>query len=197
MKKASIALLVFALMVVCMITYIFHRRDRPTSRPAVPPVRAANVHVRPILKPAPLPILAADRILIEKGCRRLTLFCDGKPIKKFKVALGFEPEGKKTMEGDGKTPEGCYVIDYRNENSRFYRSLHISYPNDVDRRQAAESGVCPGRDIMIHGLKNNFARIGKKHLARDWTEGCVALTNREMDEIWQLVPVGTKVEIVP
>ncbi len=196
MKKASIAVIVFAFMAVGMIN-ILHHRDRLSSRPAVPLVRAVNVNVRPILKPAPLTVMAVDRILIEMGCRRLTLFCDGKPIKKFKVALGFEPEGKKTMEGDGKTPEGCYVIDYRNESSKFYRSLHISYPNEDDRRQAAESGVSPGRDIMIHGLKNDFAWIGKRHLARDWTNGCVAVTNREMDEIWRLVPVGTKVEIVP
>ncbi len=196
MKKASIAIIVLALIAVGMIN-ILYRSERVSSLPTVPPVRAVNVAVRPILRPEPVPVTAENRILIEKGCRRMTLFCDGKPIKKFKVALGFDPEGKKTMEGDGKTPEGCYIIDYRVENSKFYRALHISYPNENDKRQAAELGISPGSDIMIHGLKNGFGWIGKRHLVSDWTKGCVAVTNREMDEIWRLAPVGTKVEIVP
>ncbi len=196
MKKALVALVVFALLAGGMI-YVLHRRDKSPSRPSVPSGHAVKGRERPGPSPTPLPTMVSDRILIEKSARRMTLFRDGKPIKKFKVSLGFEPEGKKTMEGDGKTPEGCYIIDYRKENSKFYRALHISYPNGDDRRQAAELGVPPGSDIMIHGLKNGLGWIGKRHLIRDWTKGCVAVTNREMDEIWRLVPVGTKVEIEP
>ncbi|HET6420393.1 MAG TPA: L,D-transpeptidase family protein [Geobacteraceae bacterium] len=196
MKKVFVALIFFTLVAGGMM-YVLHRREKASSRPAVPPKHAEKGHERPVPAPAPIPVMVADTILIEKKARRLTLFRDGKPIRKFKVSLGFEPEGKKNMEGDGKTPEGCYIIDYRNENSKFYRALHISYPNKEDRRQAAELGVSPGSDIMIHGLKNGFGWIGKRHLIRDWTQGCVAVSNREMDEIWRLVPIGAKVQIVP
>jgi murein L,D-transpeptidase YafK len=139
----------------------------------------------------------ADVIYLEKRARRLTLFRNGKPIRTYRVALGFEPVGKKTTDGDGRTPEGRYVIDRRKQNSRFHRALHISYPNADDRRQAAERGVSPGSDIMIHGLMNGLGWIGKAHLARDWTLGCIALTNDEIDEIWRMAPDGTPVEIVP
>jgi len=139
----------------------------------------------------------ADLVYIEKKARRLTLFRGGKPIRTYRVALGFEPVGKKTTDGDGKTPEGRYVIDRRKQNSRFHRALHISYPNADDRRQAAERGVSPGGDIMIHGLMNGMRWIGTAHRARDWTLGCIALTNEEIEEIWRMSPDGTPVEIVP
>jgi murein L,D-transpeptidase YafK len=118
-------------------------------------------------------------------------------MKTYRIALGRSPVGKKTREGDRKTPEGCYTIDWRNPGSRFYRSLHISYPNDEDIQQAASQGVSPGGDIMIHGLKNGKSWIGKRHRRQDWTDGCVAVTNTEMDEIWDAVPDGTPVKIVP
>mgnify|MGYP001160679111 CR=1 FL=1 len=139
----------------------------------------------------------ADLVYIEKNARRLTLFSNGKPIRTYRVALGFSPKGKKTTDGDGKTPEGRYIIDRRKPNSRFHRALHVSYPNADDRRQAAARGVSPGGDIMIHGLLNGLGWIGKAHHARDWTLGCIAVTNEEIEEIWRLTPVGTPVEIVP
>jgi len=139
----------------------------------------------------------ADEVLIRKGARRLTLLRDGRPIKTYRIALGRKPVGKKTREGDRKTPEGCYTIDWRNPGSRFYRSLHISYPNDEDIQQAAAQGVSPGGDIMIHGLKDGMGRLGKRHRRQDWTDGCVAVTNTEMDEIWDTVPDGTPVTILP
>lgn len=138
-----------------------------------------------------------DLIFIEKRARRLTLFRDGKPIRTYRVALGFEPVGKKTTEGDGRTPEGRYIIARRKPNSRYHRALHISYPNAEDRKQAAARGVSPGGDIMIHGLMNGMGRVGKAHLLRDWTLGCIALTNDEIDEVWRMAPDGTTVEIVP
>ncbi len=196
MKKMQIALILFAL-AGGVATFVLHGPDEPTPRPAITRGRAPKVRKMSGPAPAPLPVVVADRILIEKSARSMTLFSDGKPINKYRVALGREPEGKKTTEGDCKTPEGCYTIDYRNENSSFYRALHISYPNEQDRQQAAELGVSPGNGIMIHGLKNGMGWVGKGHLVRDWTLGCIAVTNREMDEIWRLTPVGTKVEIVP
>jgi murein L,D-transpeptidase YafK len=139
----------------------------------------------------------ADLVYIEKKARLLTLFRKRKPIRTYRVALGFAPKGKKTSDGDGKTPEGRYTIDRRNPNSRFHRALHISYPNADDRRQAAARGVSPGGDIMIHGLMNGLGWLGKAHHARDWTLGCIALTNEEIEEVWRMVPDGTPVEIVP
>jgi murein L,D-transpeptidase YafK len=157
------------------------------------------LHELTALSPGPpdLPDGIADEVLIKKGDHRLILLRDGRPIKTFRIALGRQPVGKKTREGDLKTPEGCYMIDGRNPNSRFYRSLHISYPNGEDEREATAQGVSPGGDIMIHGLKNGMGWIGKRHRRQDWTNGCVAVTNQEMDEIWRTVPVGTPVKIVP
>jgi murein L,D-transpeptidase YafK len=139
----------------------------------------------------------ADKVLIEKQARRLTLLTKGEVIKTYKIALGGNPVGPKEMQGDNKTPEGTYVIDYRNGNSDYHLSLRISYPNAEDRERARKRGVSPGGDIMIHGLKNGFAPLGASHAAFDWTEGCIAVTNQEMEEIYRFVPVGTVVEIRP
>jgi murein L,D-transpeptidase YafK len=153
--------------------------------------------VAPLPAPPDLPAGTADEVLINKGAHKLILFRYGRPMKTYRIALGRNPVGKKTREGDLKTPEGCYVIDGRNPDSRFYRSLHISYPNAEDEKEAAALGVSPGGDIMIHGLKNGKGWIGKRHRRQDWTNGCVAVTNSEMDEIWSAVPDGTPVTIVP
>ena len=139
----------------------------------------------------------ADRVVVHKKERTLELFKNGSSIRKYKVALGAEPVGPKTQEGDHKTPEGIYVIDRRNERSKFYRALHISYPNADDKSRAEKLGVSPGGDIMIHGLPNGFGWLGASHRVRDWTDGCIAVTDQEMDEIWKLVPDGTSIEIDP
>jgi L,D-peptidoglycan transpeptidase YkuD (ErfK/YbiS/YcfS/YnhG family) len=139
----------------------------------------------------------ADKVLIEKQARRLTLFSKGEVIKTYTIALGGNPVGPKERKGDNKTPEGTYHIDARNGNSAYHLSLRISYPNEKDRLRARELGVSPGSDIMIHGIKNGFAPIGTAHAERDWTEGCIAVTNQEMEEIYRLVPNGTIVEITP
>ena len=140
---------------------------------------------------------AVDKVLIEKQTRRLTLLAKGEVIKTYKIALGGNPVGPKERQGDCKTPEGIYIIDSRNGNSGYHLSLHISYPNEDDKRRARELGVPPGGDIMIHGIKNGFAKLGASHAARDWTEGCIAVTNQEMEEIYKFVPNGTIVEITP
>jgi murein L,D-transpeptidase YafK len=139
----------------------------------------------------------ADRILIEKKERRLTLFAKDLVLKTYRIALGGNPEGPKERQGDSKTPEGIYTIDARNRDSRYHLSLHISYPNERDRKRARKLGVSPGGDIMIHGIKNGFSAVGDLHASFDWTEGCIAVTDEEIEEIERLVPNGTVVEIRP
>jgi murein L,D-transpeptidase YafK len=139
----------------------------------------------------------ADKILVEKAKRVLTLMKEGTILKTYNVSLGREPAGPKTEQGDGKTPEGKYVIEARNPKSQFYKSLQVSYPNAADKAQAKARGVSPGGLIMIHGLPNGFGDLGESQQLIDWTDGCIAVTNEEMDEIWERVPIGTEVEIRP
>jgi len=139
----------------------------------------------------------ADRVVVEKGARRLTLLHGNKELKTYAVALGGQPQGAKTCQGDNRTPEGAYVIDSRNLGSRFHRSLHVSYPNARDREAARKARCNPGGDIMVHGLPNGYGWLGRSHRLRDWTAGCIAVTNDEIEEIWQLVPNGTPIEIRP
>jgi tetratricopeptide (TPR) repeat protein len=140
---------------------------------------------------------SVSKILIEKSERRLTLISKDKALKSYKIALGGNPIGPKERKGDGKTPEGAYIIDSRNRDSRYHLSLHISYPNEKDRKRARELGVSTGGDIMIHGLKNGFSWVGDSHTEVDWTEGCIAVTDEEIEEIAQSAPNGTTVEIRP
>lgn len=138
-----------------------------------------------------------DRLVVEKGARRLTLWFAGYPVRTYRIALGREPFGDKLSIGDGRTPEGLYTIDGRNAGSEFHRSLHISYPNAADVRRAREAGTDPGGKIMIHGLPNGAEWVEGEHTRFDWTEGCIALTNEEIDEVWELVADGTPIEIRP
>ena len=139
----------------------------------------------------------ADKVLIEKKERRLTLLSKGEVIKTYQIALGGDPIGPKERQGDNKTPEGTYIIDSRNSNSDYHLSLHISYPNEKDKMRAKELGVSPGGNIMIHGIKNGLAWVGGSHADVDWTKGCIAVTDEEMEEIYKLVPNSTIVEISP
>ena len=141
--------------------------------------------------------IKADRIVIHKQARTLELMKAGGVLKAYKIALGGEPVGPKTRQGDHHTPEGAYLIDSRNANSQFHRSLHISYPNAADRERARKLGVSPGGDIFIHGLPNGYGWIGAAHRLHDWTDGCIAVTDKEIEEIWNLVDNGTPVEILP
>jgi murein L,D-transpeptidase YafK len=139
----------------------------------------------------------ADRVVVVKSKRILTLLDHGKVLKTYKIALGGEPVGPKVRQGDHKTPEGVYILDRRNAHSQFYRSIHISYPDAQDRARAAKLGVSPRGDIYVHGLPNGFAWLGSGHRLKDWTDGCIAVTDQEMDEIWRAVPNGTAIEIKP
>lgn len=139
----------------------------------------------------------ADLIKVDKSARTLTLLRGTDVIKTYPVSLGSAPDGHKLREGDRRTPEGRYSIDSRNPRSRFHLGLHISYPNAADRLDAQRRGVTPGGDIMIHGLPNGLSWLDRLHLRRDWTDGCVAVTNSEMEEIWAHVATGTAIEILP
>lgn len=140
---------------------------------------------------------SVDKILIEKRARQLMLLSKGEVIKTYKIALGGNPDGPKERQGDNKTPEGTYVIDSRNRGSCYHLSLHISYPNERDRKRAKKLGVSPGGNIMIHGLKKGYSWVGDSHSDFDWTRGCIAVTDEEIEEIFKLVPLDTVVEIRP
>jgi murein L,D-transpeptidase YafK len=143
------------------------------------------------------PAAKVDRIVIEKQNRTLSLMAGAKILKTYKVALGGQPVGAKNRQGDHKTPEGIYSVDAKNPNSQFYKALHISYPNQADRENARQLGVRPGGDVEIHGLGAKWGWIGAKHRLTDWTDGCIAVTNEEIDEIYPQIQVGTPVEIRP
>src|SRR5689334_12248831 len=138
-----------------------------------------------------------DRVVVYKKERKLILLSHGKEVHSYKIALGGEPVGPKTRQGDHRTPEGIYKLDSRNPNSQYYKAFHISYPNAKDLAAARKAGVPPGGDIMLHGLGKKYGWVGKAHTAHDWTDGCIAVTNEEMDELWELVPTGTEIEIKP
>jgi len=152
-----------------------------------------------VLWPEPaLPVDAkADRVVVQKSARRLELYRGSELLKAYPVSLGRHPVGKKEQQGDGRTPEGEYRLDYRNANSSFYRALHISYPQADDVASARVRGADPGGLVMVHGIKNGLGWLGRLHRMVDWTDGCVAVTDREMDEIWRAVPDGTKIVLQP
>ena len=148
-----------------------------------------------IKNPIP-PSIVIDRVFVDKSDRILKLMSDGKILRSYRIALGGSPSGHKQQEGDQRTPVGVYTLDYKNENSIAHRSIHISYPNDEDKARAKSLGVSPGGNIMIHGQMNGFGHLGWLNQQRDWTAGCIAVTNDEMDEIMAAVTLGTPIEIV-
>ena len=139
----------------------------------------------------------AGRILVDKSERTLVLFADGRPIRSYPVSLGLNPVGHKRYEGDKRTPEGIYLIDGKNPNSAYHLSLHISYPNERDVRAARERGWDPGGQIMIHGQRNGYGWLWPFAQFVNWTDGCIALRDAHMEEVWQLVDAGTPIEIRP
>ncbi len=143
------------------------------------------------------PAPKVDRIVVHKQEHKLFLMSGDKVVKTYLVALGRGGLVPKRQQGDGRTPEGTYTIDRRKANSHFHRALHISYPNAADRERARKMGVDPGGDIMVHGITNGLGWIGSLHHKFDWTDGCIAVTDQEIEEIWALVPDGTTIEIRP
>lgn len=136
-----------------------------------------------------------DKIEVFKSERRLVLISKGEEVKSYTISLGKQPIGHKEFEGDMKTPEGLYYIDSKNPNSKYYLNLGVSYPNEKDKAYARKMGKSPGGLIKIHGLRNDLGYIGRLHRFKDWTAGCIAVTNKEMKEIYDNVSVGTTIEI--
>jgi len=150
------------------------------------------------LPPSPLPAGAkADRLLLLKSKRQLVLYSHGQVLAEYSVALGRHPVGPKEQQGDGRTPEGLYFIDYHNRNSSFFRALHVSYPDRADRARAASRRVDPGGAVMIHGLPPRLSRLGRLQRFVDWTSGCIAVSNAEIQQIFDAVPERTPIEIRP
>ncbi|AGA89249.1 hypothetical protein Thimo_0385 [Thioflavicoccus mobilis 8321] len=143
--------------------------------------------------------LVADLVVVEKSERRLYLVKDERPLRSYPISLGFAPKGPKEREGDGRTPEGRYVLDWRRTQSQFYKAIHISYPSARDRSHAASMGVDPGGLIMIHGQPrpNEHAELQALVRNEDWTQGCIAVSNQAIDEIWEATRNGTPIEIRP
>jgi hypothetical protein len=151
----------------------------------------------PSLPAAATRSLMADRILIEKGARRLLLLNRGKVIAEYPVKLGLSPKGHKQYEGDFRTPEGVYHLSRRNPRSEFFLSVEVSYPNEADRARASAEGLSPGGLIMIHGQPNVPRKPPEYYATRDWTDGCIAVSNSAMVDIWQRTRVGIPIEIRP
>jgi murein L,D-transpeptidase YafK len=139
----------------------------------------------------------ADKIIVKKAARQMLLISNGKAYRQYVIGLGDVPEGHKQQRGDERTPEGLYIIDYRNPKSQYHLSLHINYPSALDKKRANERGVNPGGDIFIHGLPNGMSMLSAALKGRDWTDGCIAVDNNEIEEIWRLVKNGTPIEILP
>lgn len=142
-------------------------------------------------------LAAVDLVKVVKSERRLYLMSAGAVAKEFPVTFGANPEGHKQQEGDEKTPEGKYTLDYKKADSAFYKAIHVSYPNAADTEAAKKRGVSPGGAIMIHGQKNGLGWLSFASQWFNWTNGCIALTNSDMEEVWQLVTVPTPIEIAP
>ena len=148
--------------------------------------------------PLPLPKdVQADHLVLTKSARTLDLYFKTTLLNQYRVSLGGHPIESKQRAGDGRTPEGRYFVDYRKADSSFHRALHLSYPSAADRARAVAQGVDPGGLIMIHGLKNGLGWLGRLHRLFDWTDGCIAVTNPEIEQIWQSVPDGTPIELRP
>ena len=141
--------------------------------------------------------IIADSIVVEKARHTLTLFQAGMAVRTYQVALGKQPKGDKVKRGDNRTPEGEFFIDFKNPNSKYHKALHISYPDAVHSARASALGVSPGGDIMIHGLPPAYANVGAQHREFDWTEGCIAVTDKEIEEIWAAIPMGAPIHIKP
>jgi murein L,D-transpeptidase YafK len=141
--------------------------------------------------------ITADSIVVEKARHTMTLFQAGLAVRTYRIALGTQPKGDKVKKGDNRTPEGTYFIDFKNPNSKYHKALHISYPDAIHSARASALGVSPGGDIMIHGLPPRYASIGAGHAQYDWTEGCIAVTDKEIEEIWAAIPTGAPIHIKP
>lgn len=172
----------------------------PSVTKKVPPPTSRTNLEKPshgLDKQKQVPVSVITRLVVAKSVRKLYAYHNDKLVRAYSVALGFSPTGHKEKEGDGKTPEGLYHIVSKNNKSRYHLSLKISYPNNDDTARARQKGVSPGGEIMIHGLMKGLSLVGSLHTLHDWTLGCVAVTNDEIEEIFRATPIGTPIEIRP
>lgn len=160
------------------------------------PIVTISVYLFIPEEPLP-PHTSIDSIFIYKSQRKMLVYAKGKLVKTYSISLGKNPSGAKNFEGDQKTPEGIYLINDKNSQSQFYKNLGISYPNEKDIEKSKKTGKSPGGNIKIHGIRNGFGFIGKLHRYVDWTSGCIAVTNNEIDELYSSVLIGAKIEIIP
>lgn len=180
--------MLFAILLSTSLSFVPPETTLVKLQATLPPRSATSLYTRGII---------ADSLVLEKATRRLTLYSAGTAIHTYIVALGRDPVGPKQRVGDERTPEGLYYIDSRNPHSRYHLSLRISYPEEKDRARAAKLGVDPGGDIMIHGLPLGEESVGALHILHNWTDGCVAVTNEEIEELWRMVPDGVPIDIKP
>lgn len=138
-----------------------------------------------------------DLVVVDKSKANMMLMRKGKVLRSYKIAMGDRPIGHKLQEGDQRTPEGRYILDYKKSDSAYYRAIHISYPNEEDRLRAEALGIDPGGQIMIHGQNPNSSLTPDEAQQLNWTDGCIALKNHEIDELWRAVDMGTPIEIWP
>lgn len=151
----------------------------------------------PFVRPALAAEGLVDYVLVKKSEGKMYLLADKQVLREYRIALGANPNGHKQREGDERTPEGAYILDFKKADSNFFKAIHISYPNAADRARAQAAKVDPGGQIMIHGQKNGYGRFARINQRFNWTDGCIAVTNAEMEEIWRLVEVGTPIVIRP
>lgn len=201
-KNKNISWILITLILAVILGFIYQRYNQylPSSTDTLTQDQIHSLNdqdIETIRRDTPI-----NQIRVFKSKRLLELLHNENIIRSYSMRLGFDPIGHKVKEGDGKTPEGRYVIDWRNPNSQFYKSLHISYPNPVDQKKAKDLGVSPGGDVMIHGSANHKQLKALPQLMdylpqKDWTWGCIAVRNVDMDEIWKLVDNGTTIQIYP
>ena len=172
------------------------RRIRIAALALLTPVAACVLWAGRPAAPVP-PGTHADLLVVHKSARRMALYAHGSVVRSYAIALGHDPVGPKRRAGDHRTPEGWYVIDEHNPNSAFHRSLHVSYPSADDVARAHAAGHSPGGDVMIHGTRNGVGWLARLRRPADWTDGCIAVSDAEMDELYELVPDGTPIDIQP
>lgn len=187
LKKAALAFAFFLLALWPVLSHSFEETSAQAP-PSPPEVDGAA----PAVDGLPAPV---DKVLVLKSRRLLILLKGDETVRQYRIALGANPVGPKEQEGDERTPEGVYVLDWRNSDSKYYKSIHISYPSEDDVARAEARGASPGGYVMLHGLPEKMEWMGSLHRLFDWTDGCIAVTNAEMDEIWELVSDGTLIEI--
>ncbi len=177
----------------CLLFFVFYFLPVPAGTHLFYPI---NGHINGTVN-AEAASIKADKVVVIKNKRAMFLLRNGEILRAYRVALGQNPVGHKIKYGDKRTPEGRYYLDAKNPNSSFHLSIRISYPNQSDIDNARRLGVSPGHSIMIHGLSEEMAMLGNLHRYKDWTEGCIAVTNSEMEEIWQLIEEGIPIKIKP